>query len=104
MLSETQFRFRKGHSTTNALQQLKESTNSGMDRSETPPSVFIDIRKAFDTFDFQTLQSRMESLGVSKKYLKWFKSYITGRSLKAVLNDVRSEAFPVMCGVTKDQC
>ena len=99
LLSETQFGFRKGHSTTNALQQLIESINSGMDRGETPLSIFIDIRKAFDTVDFQTLLSRMESLGVRGKCLKWFESYLTGRSLKVVLNDVGSAAFPVTCGV-----
>ena len=99
LLSETQFGFRKGHSTTNALQHLVESVNSGINRGETPLSIFIDIRKAFDTVDFQTLISRLESLGVRGKCLKWFESYLTGRSLKVVLSDVNSAAFPVMCGV-----
>ena len=62
-------------------------------------SVFIDICKAFDTVDFQTLISRMGSLGVRGKYLKWLESYLTGSSPKVVLSDVNSAAFPVMCGV-----
>ena len=76
-----------------------ESVNSGIDRGETPLSIFIDIRKAFDTVDFQTLLSRIESLGVHGKCLKWFESYLTGRSLKVVLSDINSAAFPVMSGV-----
>ena len=77
--------FRKGHSTTNALQYLMEL---GIDRGETSLSIFIDIRKAFDRVEFQTLLSRIESLGVRGKCLKWFESYLTGRSLKVVLSDV----------------
>ena len=38
--------------------------NSGRNRSETPLSIFIDIRTASDIVDFQTLQSRTESLVV----------------------------------------
>ena len=34
LLSETQFGFRNGHSTTNALQHLVESSNSGIDRGK----------------------------------------------------------------------
>ena len=101
LLSETQFGFRKGHSMTNALQHLVESVNSGINRGETPLSIFIDIRKAFDTVDFQTLISRLESLGVRGKCMKWFESYLTGRSLKVVLSDVNSAAFPVICGAPK---
>ena len=70
-----------------------------MGRDETPLSIFIVIRKAFNTVDFQTLLSRMESLGVRGKCLKWFESYLTGRSLKVVLNDVSSAAFSVTHGV-----
>ena len=58
LLIDTQFRFRKGNSTTNALQQLMEPINSSVDRGQKPLFVFIDIGKAFDTVDFQTLLSR----------------------------------------------
>jgi len=66
LLRESQFRFCKGHSTTKALQKFMEPITRGMDRGKTPPSVFIDIGKAFDTVDFQTLVSRMESLDVHR--------------------------------------
>ena len=99
LLSETQFGFRKGHSTRIALQQLVESINRSMDRGETPFSIFIVLRKAFDTVDFQTLLSQMESLGLFRKCLKLFESYLTGRSLKVVWTDVSSAAFLVTCGV-----
>ena len=96
---ETKFRFRKGHSTIDALQHLVESVNSGIVRGETPFYIFIDIRKAFDTVYFQTLPSRVESLGVLGKCLKRFESHLTGTSLKVVLSDVNSAVFPVMCRV-----
>ena len=52
LLSETQQEFHKGILTTNALQQLMESISKGIDRGETPLSIFIDIHKTFNTVDF----------------------------------------------------
>jgi len=86
-------------STTNALWQLMESINSGIDRGQIPLPIFIDIRKAFDTVDFRIL-SCMESLGVHGKCLKWFETYLTGRSpLKKMFNDMRLAVFTFTCGV-----
>ena len=62
-------------------------------------SIFIDIRKVFDTVDYHVLLHRMRSLGINGVCLRWFESYLYGRSLKVVLNDVVSSYFHVKCGV-----
>ena len=62
-------------------------------------SIFIDIKKAFDTVDYQILLHRMRSLGINGVCLRWFESYLYGMSLKVVLNDVVSSSFPAKCGV-----
>ena len=62
-------------------------------------SIFSGIRKAFDSVDYQVLLHRVRSLGINGVCLIWFESYLYGRSLKVILNDVVSSSFPVKCGV-----
>ena len=81
MLSESQFCFRKGHSTSDAVYSLCDTVNKCFVRGEIPLTIFIDFRKAFDTVDFNIL--------------KWFHSFLSGRSIQVVLNDVFSSPFQV---------
>ena len=59
----------------------------------------IDFRKAFDTVDFNILLKHLKSLGARGNYLKWFDSFLSGRSIQVVLNDAFSSPFQVKCGV-----
>ena len=61
-------------------------------------SIFIDIRKAFDTVDFNILLGRLKCLGIRGNSLRWFDSYLLGRSLRVVLNDVTSSSYRLKCG------
>ena len=93
LLSQTQFGLRKGHSTTHALQHLVQSVNCALNSGNAPIPISIDVRKAFDTIDYQILLRRIRSLGINGVYLRWFESYLYGRSLKVVLNDIVSSSF-----------
>lgn len=62
-------------------------------------SIFIDIRKAFDTVDFKILLDRLKCMGIRGTSLQWFESYLLGRSLRVVLNDVTSSSYRLKCGV-----
>ena len=65
LLSQTQFGFRKVHSTTHALLTLVQSINCVLKSCKVPMSIFIDIRKAFDPVDYQVLLHRVRSLGIN---------------------------------------
>ena len=99
MLSENQFGLRKGHSTSDAVRSLCDTVNKCFERCEVPLTVFIDFRKPFDTVDFNILLKRLQSLGIRGNYLKWFHSFLSGRSIQVVLNDVFFSPFHVRCGV-----
>ncbi|XP_065584469.1 uncharacterized protein LOC136043481, partial [Artemia franciscana] len=58
-----------------------------------------DFRKAFDTVDFNTLLSRLSGLGLGSTCVKWFSSYLHGRTIKVALSDISSREFGVKCGV-----
>ena len=42
-------------------------------------TVFLDLRKAFDTVDHLLLINKLKSLGVTGKSLEWFHSFLSGR-------------------------
>ena len=43
-------------------------------------TVFLDLRKAFDTVDHLLLINKLKSLGVAgEESLEWFRSYLSGR-------------------------
>ena len=99
ILSESQFRFRTKHSTVHAAYHLMECVNSALERNLIPLTVFIDLKKAFDTVDFNLFLSRVDCLGVREKCLDWFRSYLHGRSIKVMIDDVVGKPFNVNCGV-----
>uniref|UniRef100_A0A672GZP5 Reverse transcriptase domain-containing protein n=1 Tax=Salarias fasciatus TaxID=181472 RepID=A0A672GZP5_SALFA len=55
---------------------------------------------AFDTVDHQTLINRLQDLiGQSGPVLKWFSSYLTGRSFSVSANNTMSEPASLQYGV-----
>jgi hypothetical protein len=42
-------------------------------------TVFIDLRRAFETIDRELLLRKMRNYKFSEKTIEWFRSYLTGR-------------------------
>ena len=98
---KTSLALKKGHSTSDAVHSLCDTVNKCFECGEIPLTVFNDFRKAFDTVDFNILLKRLQSLGVRDNYLKWLHSFLSGRYIQVVLNDVFSSPFQVRCGVSQ---
>ena len=64
--------------------------------------ILIDLQKAFDTINHETLITKMEYLGFSKKVILWFKSYLAKRKFKVNLNKNFSEPGKLLCGVPQE--
>ena len=99
LLSDTQIGFRKRHSTIHAAIHLVDFINICLEKGEIPITVFFDFKKAFDTVDFKILLQRLECLGIKGVCLKWFESYLRGRSIKVMIDDGFSSSYEVSCGV-----
>ena len=55
LFSEKQFGFQRNNSTKHAILQLKRDMTSSFEKGEYTLGVFIDLSKAFNAVDYQTL-------------------------------------------------
>lgn len=80
LISDRQFGFRKGHSTIHAVQNLVGEIVSGFDKGMNCISLFLDIKKCFDSCNHSILISKLEHYGIRGIALNWFKSYLDKRT------------------------
>ena len=60
---------------------------------------FLDISKAFDKVWHEGLLYKLESLGISRKLLNLFRSFLNDRHQRVVLNGQLSDWAPILAGV-----
>ena len=99
ILSNSQYGFRKGHSTTLALIDLYDKISSSINRCEFSIGVFLDLSKAFDTVDHSILLDKLEHYGIRGLALQWVKSYLTSRLQFDEFKGHSSFCHKIVCGV-----
>lgn len=62
-------------------------------------TVFIDLKKAFDTVSIPILVQKLEKIGIRDTQLSIFTDYLTNRKQKVKIDDVVSQDVEVTCGV-----
>ena len=97
--------YREGHSTETALLKVQNDILCNMDRQKVTLLVLLDLSAAFDTIDHQVLLDRLEvSFGVTDMALKWFRSYLSHRSQRVMVNGSHSDKFVSSHGVPQGSC
>ncbi|XP_039300201.1 zinc finger protein 813-like, partial [Nilaparvata lugens] len=83
----SQFGFREGLCTELALRKSISEISNNINRKDMKrvAGMFLDIRKAFDTVNYEILLRKLKLAGVRGLPLAWFHSYLHGRS-QAVKN------------------
>ena len=99
ILSPTQFGFREGHSTCDAVTSFLEKIYKNLNEKKTTIAVFIDLSKAFDTVPHDILTSKLSHYGIRDSALKWFKSYLADRGHYLKIENCSSEIDKVAFGV-----
>jgi len=65
--------FRAIHSTVTALLEATDTWAYNIDSGKINAVVFLDLKKAFDTFDHEILLSNLRNYGISGNAHQWFK-------------------------------
>ncbi|KAL0146873.1 hypothetical protein M9458_057812, partial [Cirrhinus mrigala] len=98
-LDANQSGFRSGHSTETALLSVNEALRTAKADSRSSVLILLDLSAAFDTVNHQILLSTLSSLGITGIPLRWFESYLTGRSFRVAWGGEVSKAHHLATGV-----
>ncbi len=95
-LDAKQSGFRSGHSTETALLSVTEALRVAKADSKSSVLILLDLSAAFN---HQILLSTLSSLGITGIPLRWFESYLTGRSFRVAWGGEVSKAHQLVTGV-----
>ena len=85
--------------TETAALSFTDTIRRHMDQGLLTGSVFIDLRKAFDTIDHTILLKKLKHYGVHDQEYLWFANYLSNRSQVVFMGNVASETCKVHFGV-----
>ena len=91
--------FLKGKSTVSQLLQVYHDILTNIARGKETDVLYLDLSKAFDRVSHCLLLLKIENLGISGPLLQWFRSYLSGRYQRVVLESAASDWLPVTSGV-----
>lgn len=97
--------YRKHHSTETALLKVINDIHVNMNNQQVTLLVFLDLSSAFDTVDHDILINRIQtSFGITDTALLWLKSYLSGRSIRVIIDESTSESLNMLYGVPQGSC
>ncbi|CAG9121615.1 unnamed protein product [Plutella xylostella] len=99
LISNSQFGFRAGRSTEDAVSSLTEYIVDLLDNKRKCIGIFLDLAKAFDTVSIPILLSKMENIGIRGQSLEIFSDYLTNRTQRVKIGNLTSSDLPVTFGV-----
>ena len=101
-LADHQHGFRKGRSTTTALQSILNHINTGLNQKrpvQRTVSVAIDLSRAFDTVDHQILLDDINQLELNDYVKRFLCAYLRGRQTYVLFRNSKSKFRKMKQGV-----
>ena len=98
-MTSCQFGFRKGHSTSHALNYSINHIQEALKKKKHVLGIFIDLSKAFDTIDHETLLQKLNHYGIRGNANMLLKSYLSNRVQYIHALNTDSEKLNVIYGV-----
>ena len=93
-----QYGFRTNHNTSHPVLHFTDKIYNALNQK--PPaitlSIFIDLKKAFDTVNHEILLKKMEHYGTANV---WFHNYLSEREQFVCLDAAQSDRNKITCGV-----
>ena len=98
-VSRSTYGFRKGRSTMDLLTAVVDDWLLAREKKLFTAVVFIDLSKAFDNVQRQTLLIMLQRYQIDGTVLKWLYNYLQGQSQRILLGNSLSEPFNSTKGV-----
>ena len=99
LLSVNQSGFKPGHSTETSLLNTINSWIINLDKGCFNLTLFLDLRKAFDTVGHKILLKKLYYYGIANNDLAWSESYFSNRIQYCSINGHDSEPKPNPAGI-----
>ena len=101
--SQSQFAYKPGYNTTDAVYVLHSILDQSMTKSDVH-CAFIDFTKAFDNVNRSKLYTRLMALGIDNKMLKIIMNMYSKLKSKVKTSDGYTKTFPMNKGLLQGEC
>ncbi|KAL9706279.1 hypothetical protein quinque_009797 [Culex quinquefasciatus] len=102
VIPDTQFGFKRGHSTNHQLVRLVKEVRANFARRKSAGMVLLDVEKAYDSVWQEAILHKMYLANFSLYILKIVRSFLQNRSYHVVVNGHVSDRHEVLFGVPQD--
>ena len=99
MITDSQYGFRPGVSTSDAISDLHNEILSNLDQKNNVCCTFLDLAKAFDTVNHSALLKKLSCYGIRGIALQLIESFLDNRKQYTVVKNLCSSSQNVTCGV-----
>ena len=99
ILSSNQFGYQVGINTTDAILDLLDKVYDSLNNKKICVSLFVDLRKAYDTVNHDILLKKLYRYGVREVVLNLFRSYLTDRIQCVKVGTAISSPLKITTGV-----
>ena len=99
LLSDFQFGFVKGRSTTLQLLNVLNDWTNSLENKFTTDCIYLDYQKAFDSVPHKRLISKLRSYRFNPIIISWVENYLRDRSQYVEINGEQSQWQPVTSGI-----
>ena len=99
LFDDSQHGFLKGRSTVTQLLSFYHEVGQDLDKGLQTDIVYLDFAKAFDSVCNRRLLFKLTNCGIGDDLLKWFRSYLSNRRQRCVVQGYTSITVPVTSGV-----
>jgi len=91
--------FVQNKSTSDAIRNLTEQIYTNLDNKDHTLTIFLDLKKAFDTVNHNILLTKLTNFGIRGTPLSWFQSFLNDRTHRVMIGDNVSNSKTINIGV-----